>query len=382
VQRTSGIDPTAAYVISRFTYLRRDNDKMVLESPVVPARILCHDWQVGALVCALGVPRRVGELSLIIPGISENEILMILEILIAAEMVLLVDRSHQTLEDGKPSLRAWDFHDLVFHTRSREGRHDYPYGGTYRFFDEIEAPPPLEVREGGNVIPLFRPDLAELERADPPFARLQELRRSVRAYGYPPVSLAQLGEFLYRVNRVADYQEVSTTLGRGVVRSTLVGRPYPSGGGLYELELYIAVQNCDGLGPGIYYHDPQSHVLRSISECGRRCDKLLSDAGLAAGIPQEDLQLLIIISARFLRMSWKYSSISYSVILKDVGVLLQTLYLSATAMNLAPCALGGGNSDVFADAVGADYYTESSVGEFLLGSKIGDNRRTTFGSAF
>jgi len=38
-------------------------------------------------------------------------------------------------------------------------------------------------------------------------------------------------------------------------------------------------------------------------------------------------------------------------------------------MNLAPCALGAGDSDLFARAAGLDYYAETSVGEFLLGTK-------------
>jgi hypothetical protein len=49
-------------------------------------------------------------------------------------------------------------------------------------------------------------------------------------------------------------------------------------------------------------------------------------------------------------------------------VVFQTMYPSATAMSLAPCALGCGNSDLFARAGGTDYYLETSVGEFLLGS--------------
>lgn len=57
------------------------------------------------------------------------------------------------------------------------------------------------------------------------------------------------------------------------------------------------------------------------------------------------------------------------MILKNVGVLYQTMYLVATAMDLAPCALGGGDSDLFARATALDYYAETSVGEFLLGSK-------------
>jgi SagB-type dehydrogenase family enzyme len=63
---------------------------------------------------------------------------------------------------------------------------------------------------------------------------------------------------------------------------------------------------------------------------------------------------------------------AYATTLKNGGVLSQTMYLVATAMGFAPCALGGGNSDVFAEAAGTDYYAESSVGEFVLGSAPDD----------
>ena len=62
-------------------------------------------------------------------------------------------------------------------------------------------------------------------------------------------------------------------------------------------------------------------------------------------------------------------SIAYGATLKHVGVLYQTMYLVATAMDLAPCAVGCGNADLFARAAGTDYYAETSVGEFLLGSR-------------
>ncbi len=79
--------------------------------------------------------------------------------------------------------------------------------------------------------------------------------------------------------------------------------------------------------------------------------------------------MLITLASRFQRLSWKYESIVYATTLKNVGVLLQTMYLVATAMGLAPCALGNGNSDLFAAAAGTDYYAETSVGEFMLGSR-------------
>jgi oxazoline/thiazoline dehydrogenase len=46
---------------------------------------------------------------------------------------------------------------------------------------------------------------------------------------------------------------------------------------------------------------------------------------------------------------------------------MQTLYLSATAMGLGACALGGGNADLFARCIDSDYYEETSLGEFALG---------------
>jgi hypothetical protein len=57
------------------------------------------------------------------------------------------------------------------------------------------------------------------------------------------------------------------------------------------------------------------------------------------------------------------------LILKHVGVLYQTMYCVATAMNLAPCALGGGDSLAFTEATGRDPLEEPCVGEFLLGSR-------------
>ena len=83
----------------------------------------------------------------------------------------------------------------------------------------------------------------------------------------------------------------------------------------------------------------------------------------AAGPPQ----ILFTIAARFNRISWKYSAIAYSLILKDVGVLLQTLYLTATDLGLGGCAIGTSNIDLFARMTGQPFHVEGPVGQFALG---------------
>ena len=156
---------------------------------------------------------------------------------------------------------------------------------------------------------------------------------------------------------------------RGMIEIEVAQRPYPAAGGLYELELYVVSNACEDLDPGFYHYEPQTHQLRKISAPPAHTESLLMDASRGTTVPREKIQILIIIAARFQRMSWKYSSMAYAATLKNVGVLFQTMYLVATAMGLAPCAVGSGNSDVFAHAIGGDYCEESSVGEFLLGSR-------------
>ena len=78
-------------------------------------------------------------------------------------------------------------------------------------------------------------------------------------------------------------------------------------------------------------------------------------------------QVLITIAARFGRVSWKYSSIAYALILKDAGVLMQTLYLMATGMGLGGCAIGSANIELFARMTGIEFHVEGPVGQFAIG---------------
>jgi SagB-type dehydrogenase family enzyme len=102
-------------------------------------------------------------------------------------------------------------------------------------------------------------------------------------------------------------------------------------------------------------------------------ERLLASAQFAmdAAAPP---QILMTVAARFNRVAWKYSAIAYSLILKDVGVFLQTLYLAATDLDLGGCAIGTSNIDLLSKMTGKDFYVEGPVGQFALGraAKVGD----------
>jgi SagB-type dehydrogenase family enzyme len=247
-----------------------------------------------------------------------------------------------TSEDADPALRCWQFHDLLFHTRSRTGRHDDPVGATYPLAGRLDPLPALRPETAVDAIALYRPDLEQLQCQDLPFALVQERRRSVRRYASEPITDRQLGEFLYRVARVKDclHTEVETPIGP------------------VQMEFALRLYRYDGLG-----HQLVPCVGRTAA-----VERMLSDAALSAGLKATKPQVLLVLAARIPRIAWKYTGLAYALVLKHVGVVFQTMYLAATAMGLAPCAVGIGDSDLFAQAAGVDYYTETSVGEFLLGS--------------
>ncbi len=107
---------------------------------------------------------------------------------------------------------------------------------------------------------------------------------------------------------------------------------------VYPLEIYPVVQACVPLEPGFYHYDPLEHRLARLSGLTSEVLGLIERAGAAAAVPGRAVQVLLVVAARFQRVAWKYSSLAYSLILKDLGGLMQTMYLAATAMGLAPCA--------------------------------------------
>lgn len=348
------------YILSRFAYSRKDKEQLVLESPLSHAQVILADWRGAGLIAELAKPQDCRELSTKIPGISEETMQSFFSLLLSAEMLWEVKEGGKTQEEENETLVQWEFHDMLFHSRSRTGRHSNTVGKTYRFLEIIKPLPVVKPKVSNDTIELYKPEIQKLKEEDAPFTQVLEERKSIRSYKDEPITDKQLGEFLYRSARVKtifpkDYGECSN-------------RPYAGGGTCYELEIYTTINICNNIHSGFYHYCPQEHQLCRISERNSHVEALLEEASLATGkrcIPQ----VLIILAARFQRVAWNYESIAYATVLKDVGCLLQTMYLVATAMDLAPCALGGGNADLFAAAAGTDYYAESSVGEFILGSK-------------
>jgi SagB-type dehydrogenase family enzyme len=359
--RTPQLGNADALVLSRFAYMRRRGNEIVLESPRAGALFKICNPKFAAALAMLSTPQQIKQLRRQdgFPGVT------FLALLVDCQIVLKTDVAGETglrPAEGDHNLVLWDFHDLLFHTRSTEGRHANPLGGVYPHTGVISPLPAVRPSWPGKKIDLRKFSAAHSE-AIAPVAKLLRERHSTRSFDdQRPITLAELSRLLDSTVRVLSRPNNKLDLDDG----GHAVRPYPSAGAGYELELYLTVDKCEGLARGFYHYDAGAHALVPIGVPTHELEAQLTGAEYAMGASAAP-QILITIAARFGRISWKYSSIAYSLILKDAGVLMQTLYLMATDMGLAGCAIGITNIDLFAKMTGIEFYVEGPVGQFAIG---------------
>jgi SagB-type dehydrogenase family enzyme len=324
--------------LSRPTCMRVDAGSWVAESPLVGSRLEIVDERAGALLLSLARPRTLAQL--------EREhgawASALVELLFAGK---LVDEAGREADE----LATWEFHDLLLHGHRRWARTER-VGGTYRLLDRIPSPPPLRPDFGGPKIPLGPPRFA-LDRS---LGAVLEQRRSEREQGEPAITIEALGALLHHVARLRGMHEGP--------HGPLADRPFPSAGARHPLEIWVCVGECVGLDRGLHHYDPASHALEPMPGD--------ADAMLAvAQIGTRPAQVLLVITARFARTSWKYETNAHSLILQEVGVLLQTLHLGATALDLASCLVDRNLCPEFERATGLAFHVESPLGALSLGSR-------------
>jgi SagB-type dehydrogenase family enzyme len=355
-------------VLSRFVMLRRQGGAMVAESPRAWCDVRVLDPAVLSVFAELAAagpaapagPEPPEPPAARLPRAASQRLLGDLH---WAEIAVPVP----DVEDTELRLRQWSPHELWFHQRTRVGERGYfgmSFGRTSWAKGTFEPLPARRAPYPGPAIDLYRPDLDKLRDTDPTLTAILEDRQSIRRHDQEPLSADQLGEFLYRCARTR-----GTRTANGVEYAS---RPHPSGGGVYELELYPVVRQVAGLDPGLYHYDSHEHQLRHVQAYAHPATRRLLAVAKIASLMEEPPQMMIVIAARVGRLMWTYESMPYAMILKHVGVLYQTMYCVATAMDLAPCGMGSGDSVAFTEATGMDPFTECSVGEFVLGRRHRD----------
>jgi SagB-type dehydrogenase family enzyme len=362
VKKPRNVDSVA---LSRFAYLRRRANDVVLESPRASALFRICDPTIASQLVALSTPQKISRLR----RLDDFAGLELFALLLDCQILFKVDAATSKGlrgDEGDENLVLWDFQDLLFHVHSTEGRQANPLGGRYPYVDVIAPPPAVRPPWSGEAIDLQKLASAPAEALSP-FARLLRERHSERDFDdQEPIKLAELAQLLDSAARVQSKWTSPLDFGDGGPDVDYTRRPYPSAGSAYELELYLAVANCEGLERGFYHYDADRHAMVPIKVRTQELDAMFAGAEFAMDALASP-QILITIAARFDRINWKYSAIAYSLILKNVGVLLQTLYLTATDMGLGGCAVGTSNIELFSKMTGLPFHVEGPVGLFALG---------------
>ncbi len=345
--------------LSRFTVMRQSGGELIVEQPSGNSVVSCVDPRASMLIARLAKTMSAEDLT--DSGLDLADIQRIFAVLVASRIAGEVNERDCLDEEDNETLRPWAWHDVATHFRSRRGNHRYPAHGSYHLKDKQPPEPGIKAPMSEHVIALPIVDIDALRVSDISLTDAIEDRFAGRDHSEDPLTLNELGELLFRSARVRWYSAQSD-----VLPYDHTSRPYPTGGATYDLEIYVTIAHCDGIEPGFYHYDPDRHVLEFLSPPTDASSHMLLDAHYATaglGTPQ----ILLTLTSRFARISWKYEGMAYATTLRNVGAFYQTIWLVATSMGIACCPLGGGDVSAFAAASGIDPMQESNVGEVMLG---------------
>ncbi|MBN1483370.1 MAG: SagB/ThcOx family dehydrogenase [Chloroflexia bacterium] len=212
--------------------------------------------------------------------------------------------------------------------------------GTYKVYpdplERIELPPPEQ--EGGR-----------------PLWKVLTERRSIREYDQESLSLGQVSQLLWAS------QGITRERGEWQFRTA------PSAGALYPIETYLAVNRVGDLEGGLYHYEVRYHRLAFVRE-----DPLIGTAMARAALGQNMCQraaLLFIWTAVVSRSARKYGERAFRYIYMDAGHIGQNLYLAATSLDLACCAIGAFFDDEVNQLLEIDGREETTVYMASVGPK-------------
>jgi SagB-type dehydrogenase family enzyme len=141
-------------------------------------------------------------------------------------------------------------------------------------------------------------------------------------------------------------------------------RAAPSAGALYPIEVYPVIHRVQGLEPGLYHYRVQDHALELLRTADLTGE--IVRHGLAQGFLGE-ANLVLVLTAIFQRLRWKYQERTYRYALLEAGHLGQNVYLAATSMGMGACAVGAFLDEELNGMLGIDGRGEAAIYLLAIG---------------
>ncbi len=167
--------------------------------------------------------------------------------------------------------------------------------------------------------------------SDSPLARLIHDRYSCRTFQKRAMPLGVLSTLLWAANGLTRQAELPDG-------TLCINRSIPSAGGLYPLEVYALIQRVEEIPDGLYHYGVWGHTLEPLRAGASFQD--FRESFLAFPFIL-DANVVLFLSAIFLRTQRKYGPRGYRYILLEAGHSAENVCLAATEAGLGSLCIGG-----------------------------------------
>lgn len=147
-------------------------------------------------------------------------------------------------------------------------------------------------------------------------------------------------------------------------------RPYPSGGGLFPIETYVAYTRDAESDGGLFHYDSQAHALERLFPRERGREQFTR---LRESFVDERASLapaFILLSALWGRTMHTYGDFGYRLVLLEAGHLAQNILLSGAALGLHARPIAGLDENALGETLGLSGDSETPLYAIALGKKL------------
>lgn len=194
---------------------------------------------------------------------------------------------------------------------------------------------------------------------DSPLLSLLRSRGSCRQYEPRMMSQVTLSKILAGSYGIARQGQSPDGMG-------LLFRTVPSAGALYPLELYVGMENVEGVADGLHHYNVRDHSLEPLM------DKIKAVELRSALLTEPFIlhaNLVIFFAAVFSRTQKKYGPRGYRYILLEAGHVAQNICLLAAEQGLGSLCMGGFMDSKLNHLLGLDAKHEAVVYSVAVGHK-------------
>ncbi|RHW45412.1 dehydrogenase [Bombilactobacillus bombi] len=203
--------------------------------------------------------------------------------------------------------------------------------------------------EIGPVVKLPRPD----KRIRESISKTLELRKSVRKYSGNLIDLSDFSTILhysFGTNHNTTKYETAETK----------GRYFPSGGGLYPIDVIVFCNKVEQLKRGFYKYQPRTHTLLKIPTKKFKATKFFP-----GGIDTENSNFIIFFRYSISKTYLKYGELGMMNVFIEIGCMSENFDLVTSAMGRGSCPIAGFSKQYLENILYID-----GVDQYLLFSNV------------